>query len=71
MKFTTERPAVPGWYWVKFRSDWHEIPFIEVAQVLLYDERRKPDTIKFWNSLFTINDERFLEFAGPIPMPQL
>jgi hypothetical protein len=69
MKFTKDKPEVPGWYWVKFRSDWYEIPSIEMAQVLSYG-KKKPDTIKFCNQLFTINEGQFLEFAGPIEVPE-
>ena len=70
MKFSPDKPTLPGWYWVKYKSEYNTIPFIVIAKVTRSYYKNPVDTIRLWDLSYTLNDSRFLAFAGPIPEPE-
>ena len=71
LRWTTEPPTVPGWYWVRWspRKPWSGQSEVEVVEVLVpksgavYLDHcgRSPE----WESL----SANWLEWSGPIPEP--
>jgi hypothetical protein len=73
MTYTEERPTEPGFYWVKVLSSMRR-RFVTVVKVTgargMMDPSAKPEHV-FWDGeTVSVQDERLLEFAGPIPPPE-
>lgn len=74
MNWTSEKPKVPGWYWIRSDDDLTEI--VEVKQTTAYDgelrlcimqRERFTDALKPTPASSEWDDS--VQFAGPIPLP--
>jgi len=59
MKWTTDKPTTPGWYWVNFHGHREIVKLYQCGDRLAWgDDENDPLSLV-----------EFLEFAGPIPEP--
>ena len=67
MKWTTEKPTTPGWYWARWH--FHEPPGRpEVVEIELYKDELR---IMEWDNVKTnLDDCPFNEWAGPLEPPE-
>lgn len=71
MKFTKERPTQVGWYWCK--KKWHFSENTNLVIINVYKSNplfKEVDSIYYCGNTYTLDDNLFLEFAGPIPEPE-
>lgn len=71
MKWTNETPVEEGYHWVKksvkVDVDWTE-QVLAIARIFKnWKCSSTPDSIYCDGELYTINESRFVAFAGPIP----
>ncbi len=60
MRWTTEFPSTPGWYWLRRPDFEDEIVKVEDAG----------DELLVWSGDFCYENLEDAEWAGPIPAPQ-
>ncbi len=65
MKWTTEKPTDPGWYW--YHPEFTETPLIVLVSI-----RGKSVTFERagFSMLYKISKEGTGKWAGPIPVPE-
>lgn len=68
MKWTKEKPKVAGWYWCK--TLWWGILGAEMVAASENPVTHKVDSIYYEGHRYTLDDEHFLEYSGPIPLPE-
>jgi hypothetical protein len=63
LQYTTSKPTVDGWYWVKALTSGGSL-YETIAKVY-----NKGTTVFYDGENFSIDSERFRMWAGPIPKP--
>jgi hypothetical protein len=67
MRFTNDRPSTEGFYFVRFRGRLGGQLGVGVVKVT----RTLGALMAFWDGeIFPVTDECFLQFAGPVPIPE-
>jgi hypothetical protein len=70
LKYSKERPQIPGFYFVKARGDlsgkiYQTVVHVYKSQATL----EHPDRVSWDGDNYWISDDCFIEFAGPIAEP--